>query len=162
MPKFAKVQVPFAGILGWSVRGRRSLKEKRWQEIATLRTWGAAMVRPYKIVFVFSWLISVLVPGAGAQSLASAPGQTAAVSAANQPGLAPIRKYIAEGWDTLTRSLDECKSVVDTKVTTTSVLYLPADFEVPAAVQKLQAQCNVQAKKLPMVIHNLGDRKSVV
>ncbi len=83
------------------------------------------------------------------------PGR--AQTAASQPGLEPIRQYIAEGWDTLTRSLDECKSIVDTKLTTESILYMPADFEVPAAVQKLQAQCNVQAKHLPSVIHNLGE-----
>jgi alpha,alpha-trehalase len=80
-----------------------------------------------------------------------------AQTAVSQPGLEPIRQYIAAGWDTLTRSLDECKSIVDTKVTTASVLYIPADFEVPAAVQQLQQQCNVQAKRLPMVIHNLGE-----
>ncbi len=102
----------------------------------------------------------MLPPCAQAQSAATASSSTqssGSVSTASQPGLAPIRTYIAEGWDTLTRSLDECKSIVDTKLTTASVLYLPADFEVPPAVQKLQAQCNVQAKHLPSVIHNLGE-----
>jgi alpha,alpha-trehalase len=37
------------------------------------------------------------------------------------------------------------------------VLYIPADFEAPPAVQQLQKQCNVQAQRLPMVIHNLGE-----
>jgi alpha,alpha-trehalase len=157
MPKFAKVQVPFAGILRCGVRGETVATTAPNAEI--LRTWGAAVLRPYKTVLVILLVISALAPSAGAQgsTTASAPDQNASVSAANQPGLAPIREYIAEGWDTLTRSLDECKSVVDTKVTTTSVLYLPADFEVPPAVQSLQAQCNVQAKHLPSVIHNLGE-----
>jgi alpha,alpha-trehalase len=153
MPKFAKVQVPFAGILGWGVGGGCS-REKRGRVDA-----GRGKPRPYKILLGLLCVISVGVPGARAQSADTkiAGKGAGATGAADQAGLAPIRKYIAEGWDTLTRSLDECKSVVDTKVTTTSVLYLPADFDVPPAVQKLQAQCNVQAKKLPMVIHNLGE-----
>jgi alpha,alpha-trehalase len=111
-------------------------------------------------LLIFSSATSMLPPCAQAQSAATASSSTqssGSVSTASQPGLAPIRTYIAEGWDTLTRSLDECKSIVDTKLTTASVLYLPADFEVPPAVQKLQAQCNVQAKHLPSVIHNLGE-----
>jgi alpha,alpha-trehalase len=107
----------------------------------------------------------VLSPDAGRAQAAQTPtakatssnARAATAQAAAQPGLAPIRQYIAEGWDTLTRSLDECKSIVDTKLTTASVLYMPADFEVPEAVEKLQAQCNVQAKHLPSVIHNLGE-----
>jgi alpha,alpha-trehalase len=153
MPKSAKVQVPFAGML---CRGVRAPGGETKLEGNILRSWGAAVLRPYKIarygrgaLLAFSMAISAFAPHAGAQ--------TATGSAAAQPGLAPIRAYIADGWDTLTRSLDECKSIVDTKLTTASVLYMPADFEVPAAVQKLQAQCNVEAKHLPSVIHNLGE-----
>jgi len=72
-------------------------------------------------------------------------------------GLDPIREYIAAGWDSLTRSLTECKTIVDPKLAAASVLYIPAEFEVPAAVQQLQNQCNVQAQPLPKVIHNLGE-----
>ena len=129
MPKSAKVQVPFAGIL------RRGVGRVR-----------SAVIVPLVLILA----ISAFAPNAGAQGAAPA-------SVAAQPGLAPIRQYIAEGWNTLTRSLDECKSIVDTKLTTASVLYMPADFEVPAAVQRLQAQCNVQAKHLPSVIHKLGE-----
>jgi alpha,alpha-trehalase len=154
MPKFAKVHVPFAGILR---RGVHALRD--WE---TLRTWGAAVLRPYMLAgrfqrvgpLMISLAVFAFAPCAGAQSTATSP---AASSAAAQPGLAPIRRYISDGWDTLTRSLDECKSIVDTKLTTASVLYMPADFDVPPAVQKLQAQCNVQAKHLPSVIHNLGE-----
>jgi alpha,alpha-trehalase len=72
-------------------------------------------------------------------------------------GLAPIKAYIATGWDTLTRSMNECKSVVDTKLATTSILYLPADFPEPAALQALQKQCKVEIKHLPAVIHAPGE-----
>src|SRR5271165_4053566 len=56
--------------------------------------------------------------------------QTASATSATG-GLAPIRKYIADGWDTLTRSLSECSNVIDPKLAASeSVLYLPADFGV--------------------------------
>jgi alpha,alpha-trehalase len=145
MPKLARFQVPFAGI---SRRGVRDLLAP------------APGIAAIVALLIFSSATSMLPPCAQAQSAATASSSTqssGSVSTASQPGLAPIRTYIAEGWDTLTRSLDECKSIVDTKLTTASVLYLPADFDVPPAVQKLQAQCNVQAKHLPSVIHNLGE-----
>jgi alpha,alpha-trehalase len=72
-------------------------------------------------------------------------------------GLTPIREYISAGWDSLTRSLTECKTIVDSKLAAASVLYIPADSEVPPAVQQLQKQCNVQVQHLPIVIHNLGE-----
>ena len=31
-------------------------------------------------------------------------------------GLAPVRQYIAAGWDNLTRSMTDCASVVDPKI----------------------------------------------
>jgi alpha,alpha-trehalase len=160
MPKLVRFRVPFAGNLRWGVRGA---KTDGSQHATILRIWGEAMLRPYMFVLnrgiarywgvlalAFCLVFSIFAPNSGAQS-------TATATAAAQPGLAPIRQYIADGWDTLTRSLDECKSIVDTKLTTASVLYMPADFDVPAAVQRLQAQCNVEAKHLPSVIHNLGE-----
>jgi alpha,alpha-trehalase len=87
-------------------------------------------------------------------AIGTANAQTAA---AQDQGLNPIREYIAAGWDSLTRSLTDCKTIVDSKLATASVLYMPADFEVPPAVQQLQKQCNVQAQHLPIVIHNLGE-----
>jgi len=76
---------------------------------------------------------------------------------AQEKGLQPIREYIANGWNSLTRSMSDCKSVVDTKLATASVLYLPANLELPSAVQQLQKQCNVQIRRLPGVIHHLGE-----
>ena len=68
-----------------------------------------------------------------------------------------IRAYIATGWDSLTRSLTDCATVVDTKVTSASILYLPSDSSVPAAVGELEKQCNVEARHLPAVIHHIGE-----
>jgi len=73
------------------------------------------------------------------------------------PGLRPILDYISSAWDTLTRSMTECQSVVDPKIKVAPVLYLPAGFAEPPAVQKLIANCNVRVEHLPMPIHNLGE-----
>jgi alpha,alpha-trehalase len=72
-------------------------------------------------------------------------------------GLAAIREYIHNGWDTLTRSMTRCDSVVDPKVSAPAVLYLPADSPVPASVTKLQENCKVEVKHLPAVIHRPGE-----
>jgi len=71
--------------------------------------------------------------------------------------VAKIKAYIASGWGTLTRSMTDCKSVVDPKLSAPSVLYLPAGFAVPAAVQKLRQDCNVQVENLPFAIHGPGE-----
>jgi len=72
-------------------------------------------------------------------------------------GLGPIHTYISNGWDTLTRSMNECGTVVDTKLAATSVMYLPADFPEPSALTALQQQCKFQVKHLPAVIHHPGE-----
>jgi alpha,alpha-trehalase len=100
--------------------------------------------------FVSALLLSL----AASAATGIANAQTAG---ARDQGLTPIREYISTGWDSLTRSLTECKTIVDPKLAAASVLYIPADFEAPPAVQQLQKQCNVQAQHLPMVIHNLGE-----
>jgi alpha,alpha-trehalase len=77
--------------------------------------------------------------------------------ARNSEGLGPIRAYISTGWDTLTRSMNECGTVVDTKLAATSVMYLPADFPEPAALKALQKECKFEVKHLPEVIHHPGE-----
>ena len=68
-----------------------------------------------------------------------------------------IRGYIAGGWSTLSRSMSECKSVSDLKVTTAPVLYLPAGMPIPPAVAAMHASCGVDVRSLPRAIHQLGD-----
>ena len=72
-------------------------------------------------------------------------------------GLKPILTYISSAWDTLTRSMTDCASVVDPKIKVAPVLYLPAGFAEPAAVQKLATDCNVRVEHLPVEIHRLGE-----
>ena len=81
-------------------------------------------------------------------------------SASPEHGLDQIRSYIALGWDSLTRSLTDCKTIVDPKLAAASVMYIPADLDVPAMVQQLQKQCHVQVQHLPAVIHHLGEMDS--
>jgi len=53
--------------------------------------------------------------------------------------------------------MTDCKSVVDPKVTTTPVVYLPEGLAIPTAVANMQKQCNVKVISLPRTIHHLGD-----
>ncbi len=82
--------------------------------------------------------------------------QPSTATGAKDSGLAPVLHYISSGWDTLTRSMTSCDSLVDSKIKAAPVLYLPADFPAPAAVQKLHADCGVQIEHLPAVIHGPG------
>jgi alpha,alpha-trehalase len=72
-------------------------------------------------------------------------------------GLKPILQYISSAWDSLTRSMNECESVVDPKIKERSVLYLPAGFPEPAALKNLSRKCDVEVEHLPAVIHRLGE-----
>ena len=85
------------------------------------------------------------------------PACSAQEAGAKEAGLRQIRSYIAAGWDTLTRSLTDCKVIVDPKLAAASVLYLPADFAAPADVQEMEKRCGVQVKHLQQVIHKLGE-----
>jgi alpha,alpha-trehalase len=51
----------------------------------------------------------------------------------------------------------ECKSVVDPKVTTMPILYLPAGLPTPPSVAAMQQQCQVEVEHLPHSIRSLGD-----
>lgn len=75
---------------------------------------------------------------------------------AKSSGLAPIREYIYKSWDTLTRSMEDCSTVVDPKLAENSVLYLPAELATPANVEELQKRCHIQVKQLPQKITGPG------
>jgi alpha,alpha-trehalase len=68
-----------------------------------------------------------------------------------------ILTYIDNGWNSLSRSMTDCKSLIDLKVTTAPVLYLPADMKIPPAVAVAHQQCNVEIRHLPRKITHMGD-----
>src|SRR6516162_6760207 len=78
------------------------------------------------------------------------------LSLAETKGLNPILTYISTSWDTLTRSMSDCNTVVDPKLVQTSVLYLPAGFPQPDSVRDLPQRCHVQVRELPMAITDAG------
>jgi alpha,alpha-trehalase len=86
----------------------------------------------------------------------SANAQSSALNAASQ---AKILSYIHNSWDSLSRSMSDCKSLVDPKVTTAPVLYLPAGLATPAPVVAAQKLCNVEVRRLPRKISHMGDVK---
>jgi alpha,alpha-trehalase len=68
-----------------------------------------------------------------------------------------ILAYIDKSWEELSRSMTDCKSLVDPKVTTPPILYLPAGMAVPPAVASVQKQCKVEVRNLPRKINHMGD-----
>lgn len=99
---------------------------------------------------VFTLMLLCIVIPAGALAEEADSGQ------ARTKGLEPIREYIAKTWDTLTRSMQDCNTVVDPKLAEHSVLYLPAKMPIPADVEEMQKRCHVQVKSLPEKIIRPG------
>ncbi|MGC2287576.1 MAG: trehalase family glycosidase [Candidatus Acidiferrum sp.] len=85
------------------------------------------------------------------------PSYAQAHPEAEENSLNQIRAYLSTSWNSLTRSLTDCATVLDTKLASSSVLYLPADFAEPLPVQQLQSQCKVEVLHLPAVIHHIGE-----
>ncbi len=80
----------------------------------------------------------------------------AAVSAAT-PDPGRTLGYIAHAWSTLTRSANECRALIDPKVPSHSVVYLPAQVAAPAALTQSASRCGVRIENLPAPIRQLGD-----
>jgi alpha,alpha-trehalase len=75
---------------------------------------------------------------------------------AAQQGLSPILTYISSAWDTLTRSMTNCETIVDPKLVEASVLYLPAESPVSPKIQELEKRCKVRVQHLPLPITGPG------
>ena len=71
----------------------------------------------------------------------------------------PINAYIHAAWDTLSRSMDDCRSVTDPKLSAVSILYLPKDMPEPREIAVLESSCKVKVEWLPRRIDNLGEVK---
>lgn len=89
---------------------------------------------------------------------AQEPAQATGAAATNKaPDPAATLAYIHNAWDSLTRSMTDCHSLVDIKVTANPILYLPADVPAPPDVAALSEKCNVKVASLPRRIEKLGD-----
>ncbi len=73
------------------------------------------------------------------------------------PDATRTRAYIDHAWSTLTRSQDDCASLVDTKVASHPVLYVPAGQPVPPKVTEVGKRCGVDVRPLPRTVTQLGD-----
>jgi alpha,alpha-trehalase len=100
--------------------------------------------------------IALLLAWVAAPGICLEQAPTAAASPATA-GPAPILDYIETGWDILTRSISDCATIVDPKVVTKSVLYVPADFAVTPEISGLEQKCGVEIRALPKVIRGPGE-----
>jgi alpha,alpha-trehalase len=69
----------------------------------------------------------------------------------------PVVDYIRNGWDELTRSMDDCASLTDVKVASHQILYLPHGYVEPDRVRTLSGTCDVRICTLPRRIEQMGD-----
>lgn len=80
-----------------------------------------------------------------------------AEAATSPNSLSDILQYISAGWDILTRTMNRCDSLEDTKTGGEAVLYLPAGMGIPAAISELQMHCRVRVEHLPTKITVPGE-----
>ena len=106
-----------------------------------------------EVMRVRMWVLAVLA------SLLASPLAWSQMPVA-KPGSETIDTYIHQGWDTLSRSMAECKSLIDPKVTTPPLLYLPAGAAIPSELVRLRTQCKIRVAHLPHRIVKLGDVKT--
>jgi alpha,alpha-trehalase len=71
--------------------------------------------------------------------------------------LAVIQRYIYAGWDHLTRSLTNCASYPDSKISGPQYLYVPVAFPDVSAFANPTAHCDVRVQNLPTVITGPSD-----
>jgi alpha,alpha-trehalase len=98
-----------------------------------------------------------LVGGSSAFGQEAGAGAAAVPVGAAVPDAGATLNYIHGSWDVLSRSMTDCHSLVDVKVTTNPVLYVPADMALPDALAGLTAQCGVKVVRLPKKIERIGD-----
>ena len=72
-------------------------------------------------------------------------------------GLKPILDYISSAWDTLTRSMTDCKSVVDPKIKVAPVLYLPRGLPNLQPYKSWRRTAMCASSICRMEIHRLGE-----
>jgi alpha,alpha-trehalase len=108
---------------------------------------------PRRIVIAVAFALA-----AAAQSQSQTPARQQMPPSKPQAG--NILDYIHKSWDTLSRSMTDCHSLIDPKLNgAPAVLYLPADAAIPADLAALRSQCNVDVEHLPRVVTSFGELK---
>ncbi len=97
--------------------------------------------------------ILILILLAGAVAL---PAQTPAPAPSRPEAIQDILAYISKGWQVLTRSMEDCKTVIDEKFPQQSMMYVPADIPMPAKAREVGQRCKVRVEPLPEPIQRLG------
>jgi alpha,alpha-trehalase len=92
-----------------------------------------------------------------ARTIASGTQAAQASPELSAESIASLRSYIHDAWQTLTRSMTDCRSIADPKLKQQPVLYVPRDSQIPPQVQQLETSCNIQVMLLPKNIAHLGD-----
>ena len=114
----------------------------------------------FRSAWMHGWVSAIfLVVIAGLASVQAQQRQPK-LSPAAGPGVS-MDVYIHDAWKTLERSMTSCTSLVDPKVKSAPVLYLPKDYPEPAAVAALRAQCGVRVERLPVVVERIGQPVTV-
>jgi alpha,alpha-trehalase len=80
------------------------------------------------------------------------PAASISRPASGSDSLGDILRYISDSWDTLTRTMNRCESLEDTKTEGAPILYLPAEMDVPPAITELQTHCRIRVEHLPQKI----------
>lgn len=68
-----------------------------------------------------------------------------------------ILSYIANSWDALKRSMNNCNMFFDPKMNANTTVYLPADLPMPENLLALEKRCGITIKRLPQKINRLGE-----
>lgn len=92
-----------------------------------------------------------------ALAAALSAGSPAPAQSRTPPDPQATLRYIHATWDLLLRSVTDCHSLEDVKVTTVPVLYLPAELAKPSDVTALERRCHVRVLSLPRRIEKIGD-----
>jgi alpha,alpha-trehalase len=106
---------------------------------------------------LFRLLLSVIAAIGISNAWAQEAPQPAGAASARTPDPAATLAYIHDAWNTLTRSMTDCHTLVDIKVAANPILYLPAEVPTPPEVAALSEKCQVKVEHLPRRIEKLGD-----
>ncbi len=85
-------------------------------------------------------------------AMASAPLASAAT-----PDAAKTLDYIHHAWSTLTRQMADCSAFGKGPGDTHLVIYLPHQLPMPEALPRIAKACQVEVRRLPQTIHQLGE-----